>query len=251
MTPSITHAQAATIEAAGGVDSGQDAHIAAVIDLIGRGARHRSVPCRFDRLRRTAVMDARLRAVRGRRLRRRAVRILRDQHVAVVEVDRPLAKLADARENPAPSTPLRSRPTRRRPTPNQGPDRHHPDELRQRSRGMATIELIVTKRGTSPPIVEAPQPCLSHKDRAALNGSQSPATHHRDYRSRRTTRPARRRDPNLVTAHGVGIDIDTTGLLLVTADEKHHRLRSKARVPNALWGRSDTRLPRQNQPPQT
>lgn len=164
--PSITPDDAATIEVAGGVDTHQDTHTAAVIDLVGRVLGTEQFPAtpagyaallgwmrHFGRLVRVGVEGT---GVYGAGL----ARLLRDERVEVVEVDRPdrkarrfqgksdlidaiaAAKAAlsgertgtpkqrdghiEALRNLRVHRPQRDRPARRRPAPDQGPDRHRP-----------------------------------------------------------------------------------------------------------------------------
>jgi hypothetical protein len=102
-----------------------------------------------------------------------------------------------------------------------------PDEPRQRLRGMATTELILTCAALRPDRGDAGTPVT-----AAQTALRSLARRHQQHSIEITDLDelldplVAAISPNLVTAHGVGTD--TAGQLLVTAGENHDRLRSEA-----------------------
>ncbi|GGM55923.1 IS110 family transposase [Micromonospora sonchi] len=264
--PSITPEQAA-IEVVGGVDTHQDTHTAAVIDLVGRVLGTQQFPA-------TAVGYAALLAwMRGfGRLMCVGVegtgaygaglaRLLRDQDVNVIEVDRPdrktrrfqgksdpidaiqAAKAALAGERTG--TPkqrdgrveaLRNLRVARRSAVDQRADTQRqiktlivtaPDELRARLRGLGVTQLIATCANLRPDRADASTPATAVK--LAL---RSLARRHQQLTTEITDLDELLQplvaaiNPGLLAANGVGAD--TAGQLLVSAGENHARLNSEA-----------------------
>jgi len=265
--PSITPEEAAIFDIAGGVDTHQDTHTAAVIDLVGRVLGTQQFPA-------TAAGYAALLAwMRGFGQRLRVgvegtgaygaglARLLRDEGVDVIEVDRPdrktrrfqgksdpidaiqAAKAALAGERTG--TPkqrdgrveaLRNLRVARRSAVDQRADAQRqikalivtaPDELRARLRGLAVKQLITTCANLRPDRADAATPATA--TRIAL---RSLARRHQQL----TTEIADLDElleplvaainPGLLAANGVGADV--AGQLLVTAGENHDRLTSEA-----------------------
>jgi transposase len=200
--PSITPDQAA-IEVAGGVDTHQDTHTAAVIDLVGRVQGTQQFPATasgyaallawmrgFGRLGRVGVEGT---GAYGAGL----ARLLRDEHVDVIEVDRPdrktrrfqgksdpidaiqaaraalagertgLPKQRDGRVEA-----LRNLRVARRSAVKQRADTQRqiktlivtaPDQLRARLRGLALKQLIATCENLSPDRADAATPATAVK----------------------------------------------------------------------------------------
>lgn len=264
--PSITPEQAA-IEVVGGVDTHQDTHTAAVIDLVGRVLGTQQFPA-------TAVGYAALLAwMRGfGRLMCVGVegtgaygaglaRLLRDQDIDVIEVDRPdrktrrfqgksdpidaiqAAKAALAGERTG--TPkqrdgrveaLRNLRVARRSAVDQRADTQRqirtlivtaPDELRARLRGLGVTQLIATCANLRPDRADASTPATAVK--LAL---RSLARRHQQLTTEITDLDELLQplvaviNPRLLAANGVGAD--TAGQLLVSAGENHARLNSEA-----------------------
>ena len=263
--PSITPDQA-VIEVAGGVDTHLDTHTAAVIDAVGRVLGTEQFPAT------AAGYTALLAWMRGHgRLSRVGVegtgaygaglaRQLRDEHVEVIEVDRPnrktrrlqgksdpidaiaAAKAALAGERTG--TPkqrdsrveaLRNLRVARRSAVEQRADTQRqiktlivtaPDQLRARLRGLAVKQLITTCANLRPDRADAASPATAVK--LAL---RSLARRHQQLSVEITDLDELLEplvaaiNPDLVAAHGVGTDV--AGQLLVTAGENHDRLSSE------------------------
>jgi len=265
--PSITPEDAAIIDVTGGVDTHQDPHTAAVIDVVGRVLGSQQFPATaagyaallawmrgFGRLLRVGVEGT---GAYGAGL----ARLLRDEAVDVIEVDRPdrktrrfqgksdpidaiqAAKAALAGERTG--TPkqrdgrveaLRNLRVARRSAVDQRADAQRqikalivtaPDELRARLRGLAVKQLITTCANLRPDRADAATPATA--TRIAL---RSLARRHQQL----TTEIADLDElleplvaainPGLLAANGVGADV--AGQLLVTAGENHDRLTSEA-----------------------
>jgi transposase len=264
--PSITPDTAA-IEVAGGVDTHQDTHTAAVIDLVGRVLGTRQFPTTtagytallawmrgFGQLLRVGVEGT---GAYGAGLARR----LRDEQVEVIEVDRPnrktrrfqgksdpidavaAAKTALAGERTG--TPkqrdgrveaLRNLRVARRSAVEQRADTQRqikalivtaPDELRARLRGLSVKQLITACASRRPDRADAATPAT-----AVTIALRSLARRHQQL----TTEIAELDellDP-LVAAINPdllavhGVGTDVAGQLLVTAGENHHRLTHEA-----------------------
>ena len=265
--PSITPEEAAIFDIAGGVDTHQDTHTAAVIDLVGRVLGTQQFPA-------TAAGYAALLAwMRGFGQRLRVgvegtgaygaglTRLLRHEQVEVIEVDRPTrktrrfqgksdpidaiqaAKAALAGERTG--TPkqrdgrveaLRNLRVARRSAVDQRADAQRqikalivtaPDELRARLRGLAVKQLITTCANLRPDRADAATPATA--TRIAL---RSLARRHQQL----TTEIADLDEllEPLVAAINPGllaangVGADVAGQLLVTAGENHDRLTSEA-----------------------
>jgi transposase len=265
--PSITPENTAIIEVTGGVDTHQDTHTAAVIDLVGRVLGTQQFPATvpgyiallawmrgFARLQRVGVEGT---GAYGAGLARR----LRDEGVEVIEVDRPdrktrrfqgksdpidaiqAAKTALAGERTG--TPkqrdgrveaLRNLRVARRSAIDQRADAQRqikalivtaPDDLRTRLRGLAVSQLIDTCANLRPDRADAATPVTATK--IAL---RSLARRHQQL----TTEIADLDEllAPLVAAINPGllavngVGADVAGQLLVTAGENHDRLTSEA-----------------------
>ncbi len=265
--PSITPEDAAIIDVTGGVDTHQDTHTAAVIDVVGRVLGSQQFPATaagyatllawmrgFGRLLRVGVEGT---GAYGAGL----ARLLRDEGVDVIEVDRPdrktrrfqgksdpidaiqAAKTALAGERTG--TPkqrdgrveaLRNLRVARRSAVDQRADAQRqikalivtaPDELRARLRGLAVKDLITTCANLRPDRADAATPAT-----ATTIALRSLARRHQQL----TTEIADLDElleplvaainPGLLAANGVGADV--AGQLLVTAGENHDRLTSEA-----------------------
>ena len=265
--PSITPEDAAIIDVTGGVDTHQDTHTAAVIDMVGRVLGSQQFPATaagyaallawmrgFGRLLRVGVEGT---GAYGAGL----ARLLRDEGVDVSEVDRPdrktrrfqgksdpidaiqAAKAALAGERTG--TPkqrdgrveaLRNLRVARRSAVDQRADAQRqikalivtaPDELRARLRGLAVKDLITTCANLRPDRADAATPATA--TRIAL---RSLARRHQQL----TTEIADLDEllEPLVAAINPGllaangVGADVAGQLLVTAGENHDRLTSEA-----------------------
>ena len=265
--PSITPEDAAIIDVTGGVDTHQDTHTAAVIDMVGRVLGSQQFPATaagyaallawmrgFGRLLRVGVEGT---GAYGAGL----ARLLRDEGVDVSEVDRPdrktrrfqgksdpidaiaAAKTALAGERTG--TPkqrdgrveaLRNLRVARRSAVDQRADAQRqikalivtaPDELRARLRGLAVKDLITTCANLRPDRADAATPATA--TRIAL---RSLARRHQQL----TTEIADLDEllEPLVAAINPGllaangVGADVAGQLLVTAGENHDRLTSEA-----------------------
>jgi transposase len=264
--PSITPEQAA-IEVVGGVDTHQDTHTAAVIDLVGRVLG----TCQFPAT--AAGYTALLAWMHGHgRLRRVGVegtgaygaglaRLLHDERVEVIEVDRPNRKtrrfqgksdpidaiaaaqaaLAGQRtgipkQRDGRVEALRNLRVARRSAVEQRADTQRqmktlivtaPDELRARLRGLPVKQLIATCANWRPDRTDAANPATAVK--LAL---RSLARRHQQLTVEITDLDdlleplVAAINPDLIAVNGVGAD--TAGQLLVTAGENNHRLTSEA-----------------------
>jgi transposase len=256
--PSITPQDTAIIEVTGGVDTHLDTHTAAVIDPIGRVLGTQQFPATasgystllawmrgFGRLERIGVEGT---GAYGAGLARR----LRDEHLKVIEVDRPdrktrrfqgksdpidaiqAAKAALSGERTG--TPkqrdgrveaLRNLRVARRSAVDQRADAQRqiktlivtaPDELRTQLRGLAVKPLIST--------------CAASPATAAKIALRSLARRHQQLTTEITDLDelieplVAAINPALVAVNGVGAD--TAGQLLITAGENHDRLTSEA-----------------------
>jgi transposase len=265
--PSITPDDAAIIEVTGGVDTHLDTHTAAVIDPIGRVLGSEQFPATpagyaallawmrgFGPLRRVGVEGT---GAYGAGLARR----LRDEHLEVIEVDRPdrktrrfqgksdpidaiqAAKTALAGERTG--TPkqrdggveaLRNLRVARRSAVDQRADAQRqikalivtaPDDLRTQLRGLAVKQLISTCANLRPDRTDAATPST-----AAKIALRSLARRHQQLAVEVTDLDeiieplVAAINPALVAINGVGAD--TAGQLLITAGENHDRLTSEA-----------------------
>jgi transposase len=265
--PSITPEQAAIIEVAGGVDTHQDTHTAAVIDVVGRVLGTEQFPAGpagyaallawmqgFGRLVRIGVEGT---GAYGAGL----ARLLRDRDLQVVEVDRPdrktrrfqgksdpidaiqAAKTALAGERTG--TPkqrdgrieaLRNLRVARRSAIDQRADAQRQikalivtatQDLRERLRGLPVKVLIATCANLRPDLADAATPATATK--IAL---RSLARRHQQLTAEISDLDELL-DP-LVAAINPGlvatngVGTDVAGQLLVTAGENHDRLRSEA-----------------------
>jgi transposase len=264
--PSITP-ETAAFEVAGGVDTHQDTHTAAVIDLVGRVLGTQQFPAT------TAGYAALLAWMRGfGRLGRIGVegtgaygaglaRLLRSERAEVIEVDRPnrktrrfqgksdpidaiqAAKTALAGERTG--TPkqrdgrveaLRNLRVARRSAVEQRADAQRqikalivtaPDDMRARLRGLAVKQLIVTCAGLRPDHADAATPATATK--IAL---RSLARRHQQLTAEITDldevlEPLVAAISPTLLAAN-GVGADVAGQLLVTAGENHDRLTSEA-----------------------
>ncbi|MFC5188162.1 IS110 family RNA-guided transposase [Actinomadura harenae] len=263
MTPEDT----AISEVAGGVDTHQDTHTAAVIDQVGRVLGTEQFPATtagyaallawmrsFGRLGRVGVEGT---GAYGAGL----ARLLHDQGITVVEVDRPdrktrrfqgksdpidavqAAKTALAGERTG--TPkqrdgrieaLRNLRVARRSAVEQRADTQRqikalivtaPDQVRERLRHLPVRELIAVCADLRPDRTDAASPTA-----AAKIALRSLARRHRQLTAEiadldELLEPlVAAINPRLVAANGVGTDV--AGQLLVTAGQNHDRLRSEA-----------------------
>jgi transposase len=264
--PQITPADAAS-EVFGGVDTHQDTHTAAAIDQVGRVLGTQEFPATapgytallawmhgHGRLSRVGVEGT---GAYGAGL----ARLLRDEHITVVEVDRPdrktrrfqgksdpidaiqAARAALAGERTG--TPkqrdgrveaLRNLRVARRSAVEQRADTQRqmkalivtaPDELRARLRGQSAKQLITTCANLRPDPADAASPATAVK--LAL---RSLARRHQQLSTEITDLDELLEplvsaiNPRLLAANGVGAD--TAGQLLVSAGENHGRLASEA-----------------------
>ncbi|WP_435831907.1 IS110 family transposase [Nonomuraea fuscirosea] len=261
---SITPDNTPVSEVAGGVDTHQDTHTAAVIDPVGRVLGTEQFPatpagyaallawmCTFGQPIRvgegTGAYGAGL------------TRLLQAERIAVIEIDRPYRKARRFQGKSDPidaiaaakaalagdrtGTPkqrdgrieaLRTLRIARRSAVDQRADTQRqiktlivtaPDTLRLR--GLTSTKLIATCAALTPRPRPCRRPAHRHPDRAALPGPAPPAADRRDRRPRRTSaHPGHSDQPRLSAAHGVGTD--TAGQLLVTAGENHDRIPSEA-----------------------
>lgn len=265
--PSITPQDAAISAVAGGVDTHQDTHTAAVIDPVGRVLGTEQFPAtaagyrallswmrRFGCLGRVGVEGT---GVYGAGL----ARLLHDEGVEVIEVDRPDRK---ARRFQGKSDPidaiaaakaalagertgvpkrrdgrieaLRNLRVARRSAIGQRADTQRqikalivtaPDEVRERLRGLGTRQLIASCAGLRPDRGDASCPAT-----AAKIALRSLARRHRQLSAEiadldELLEPlVAAINPRLVAANGVGTDV--AGQLLVTAGHNHDRLTSEA-----------------------
>ncbi|MDQ7910686.1 IS110 family transposase [Phytohabitans sp. ZYX-F-186] len=263
--PSITPDEAA-IEVVGGIDTHQDTHTAAVIDLVGRVLGTEQFPAT------TAGYTALLAWMRrhGQLLRvgvegtgaygAGLARLLHQQHVEVIEVDRPdrktrrlagksdpidaiaAAKTALAGERTG--TPkqrdgrveaLRNLRVARRSAVEQRADTQRqiktlivtaPDDLRARLRGLAVKKLITTCANLRPDRADAASPAT-----AAKLALRTLARRHQQL-SVEITDLDELLDPLVAAINPAlvavhGVGADTAGQLLVTAGENHDRLASE------------------------
>jgi transposase len=265
--PSITPQDATIIEVAGGVDTHQDTHTAAVIDMVGRVLGTEQFPAdaagyaallswmrRFGCLVQVGVEGT---GAYGAGL----ARLLADQHVEVMEVDRPdrktrrfqgksdpidavqAAKTALAGERTgAPkrrggrTEALRNLRVARRSAVDQRADAQRqikalivtaPDDLRERLRGLPVKALIAACASWRPDRADAATPAT-----AAKIALRSLARRHQQLTAEIADLDelldplVAAINPGLVAANGVGTDV--AGQLLVTAGDNHDRLRSEA-----------------------
>jgi transposase len=256
----------AAVEVIGGVDTHQDTHTAAVIDLVGRVLGTEQFPATV------AGYTALLAWMRGHgRLGRVGVegtgaygaglaRLLHDERVEVIEVDRPSRKTRRFQGKSDPidaiaaaktalaaqriGTPkqrdgrveaLRNLRVARRSAVEQRADTQRqiktlivtaPDELRARLRGLTVKQLITTCATLRPDPADAARPVTAVK--LAL---RSLARRHQQlsteiaYLEELLEPLVAAINPDLLATNGVGAD--TAGQLLVTAGENHHRLTSE------------------------
>jgi transposase len=265
--PSITQQDTAIGEVAGGVDTHQDTHTAAVVDPVGRVLGTEQFPAtaagyaallswmrRFGVLGRVGVEGT---GVYGAGL----ARLLHDEGVEVIEVDRPdrkarrfqgksdpidaiaAAKTALAGERAG--TPkqrdgrieaLRNLRVARRSAVDQRADAQRqikalivtaPDELRGRLRGLGARQLIATCANLRPDRGGACCPATAAKIalRSLARRHQRLSAEIADLDELLEPLVAAI-NPRLVAAGGVGTDV--AGQLLVTAGHNHDRLRSEA-----------------------
>jgi transposase len=265
--PSITPEDAAIIDVTGGVDTHQDTHTAAVIDVVGRVLGSQQFPATaagyaallawmrgFGRLRRVGVEGS---GAYGAGL----ARLLHDEAVDVIEVDRPdrktrrfqgksdpidaiqAAKAALAGERTG--TPkqrdgrveaLRNLRVARRSAVDQRADAQRQikalivtasDELRTRLRGLAVKDLITTCANLRPDRADAATPATATRIalRCLARRHQQLSTEIADLDELLEPLVAAI-NPGLLAANGVGADV--AGQLLVTAGENHDRLTSEA-----------------------
>ncbi|NBE80948.1 IS110 family RNA-guided transposase [Micromonospora rubida] len=265
--PPITPDVASIIEVTGGVDTHLDTHTAAVLDPIGRVLGTQQFPATaagyaallawmrgFGRLQRAGIEGT---GAYGTGLARR----LRDERVAVIEVDRPdrktrrfqgksdpidaiqAAKTALAHERT--SIPkqrdgsveaLRNLRVARRSAVDQRADAQRqiktlivtaPDDLRAQLRGLAVKQLISTCANLRPDRTDAATPGTAAKIalRSLARRHQQLAVEIADLDELLEPLVAAI-NPTLVAVNGVGAD--TAGQLLVTAGENHGRLTSEA-----------------------
>lgn len=265
--PSITPEEAGIIEVAGGVDTHQDTHTAAVIDQVGRVLGTRQFPadpagytallawmCTLGRLVGVGVEGT---GAYGAGL----ARLLRDRDVAVVEVDRPdrktrrfqgksdpidaiaAAKTALAAERTGVPKQrdgqieaLRNLRVARRSAVDQRADAQRqiktlivtaPDGIRERLRGLAVKELIAVCASLRPDRTDAATPIT-----AAKIALRSLARRHQQL-SVEVTDLDELLEPlvaaiNPALVAANGVGTDVAGQLLVTAGQNHDRLRSEA-----------------------
>jgi transposase len=265
--PSITPDTATIIEVAGGVDTHQDTHTAAVIDQVGRVLGTQQFPTtpagyaallawmrEFGRLGRVGVEGT---GAYGAGL----ARLLRDEQVEVIEVDRPdrktrrfqgksdpidaIAAAKTALAGQRTGTPkqrdgkveaLRNLRVARRSAVDQRADTQRqirtlivtaPDELRARLRGLTAIQLIATCANLRPDRADAASPGTAVK--IAL---RSLSRRHQQL-STEVADLDELLEVLVATINPallavVGVGADVAGQLLVTAGENHNRLTSEA-----------------------
>jgi transposase len=265
--PSITPDDAAIIEVTGGVDTHLDTHTAAVIDPIGRVLGTQQFPATpagyaallawmrgFGPLRRVGIEGT---GAYGAGLARR----LRDEHLEVIEVDRPdrktrrfqgksdpidaiaAAKTALAgertgipKQRDGRVEALRNLRVARRSAVDQRADAQRqiktlivtaPDDLRTQLRGLAVKPLISTCVNLRPDRTDAATPGTAAKIalRSLARRHQQLAVEVADLDELIEPLVAAI-NPALVAVNGVGAD--TAGQLLITAGENHDRLTSEA-----------------------
>jgi transposase len=265
--PSITPEDAAIIEVAGGVDTHCDTHTAAVIDMVGRVLGTEQFPAdaagyadllawmrSFGLLLRVGVEGT---GVYGAGL----ARLLADEQVEVIEVDRPdrkarrfqgksdpidaiaAAKAALAQERTGfPKQrdgrieALRNLRVARRSAVDQRAHAQRqikalivtaPEEIRERLRRLPATELIITCANLRPDRADAAAPATATKIalRSLARRHQQLTTEIHDLDQLLDPLVATI-NPGLVTANGVGTDV--AGQLLITAGQNHDRLRSEA-----------------------
>ncbi|HEX9771125.1 MAG TPA: IS110 family transposase [Kiloniellales bacterium] len=265
--PSITPDDAAIIEVTGGVDTHLDTHTAAVIDPIGRVLGTQQFPATpagyaalltwmrgFGPLRRVGIEGT---GAYGAGLARR----LRDEHLEVIEVDRPdrktrrfqgksdpidaiaAAKTALAgertgipKQRDGRVEALRNLRVARRSAVDQRADAQRqiktlivtaPDDLRTQLRGLAVKPLISTCANLRPDRTDAATPATAAKIalRSLARRHQQLAVEVADLDELIEPLVAAI-NPALVAVNGVGAD--TAGQLLITAGENHDRLTSEA-----------------------
>jgi transposase len=263
--PSITP-DATLIEVFGGVDTHQDTHTAAAIDQVGRllGTHEFAGAVGYAALLAWMREHGRLNRVGvegtgayGAGL----ARLLRDEHVDVIEVDRPdrktrrfqgksdpidaiqaaRAALAGQRtgipkQRDGRVEALRNLRVVRRSAVEQRADTQRqmktlivtaPDALRTRLRSLSIKQLIATCANLRPAPADAAAPAI-----AAEHALRSLARRHQQLTTEITDLDELLEplvtaiNPRLLAAHGVGPD--TAGQLLVTAGENHDRLTSEA-----------------------
>ncbi|BCB89719.1 hypothetical protein Psuf_070320 [Phytohabitans suffuscus] len=264
--PTITP-HTAPAKVVGGVDTHLDTHTAAVVDTVGRVLGTEQFPAT------TAGYTALLAWMRGHgQLARVGVegtgaygaglaRLLHEQGVEVIEVDRPNRKTRRSQGKSDPidaitaaktalagqrtGTPkqrdgrieaLRNLRVARRSAVEQRADTQRqiktlivtaPDQLRTRLRGLAVKQLIATCATLRPDQADAATPAT-----AAKLALRSLARRHQQLSAEITDLDELLQplvaaiNPALAAAHGVGTD--TAGQLLVTAGENHHRLTCEA-----------------------
>jgi transposase len=255
------------IEVAGGVDTHSDTHTAAVIDSVGRVLGSQQFPAdpggyamllawmrTFGRLTRVGVEGT---GAYGAGL----ARLLHDQGVEVVEVDRPDRKTRRFQGKSDPIDAVQAAKTalagHRTGTPKQRDGRVEavrclriarrsavdqradvqrqiktlivtaPDDLRERLRSLPVRDLIVTCAALRPDRADAASPTTAVKIalRSLARRHQHLATEITDLDEILGALVAAI-NPALIAANGVGTDV--AGQLLVTAGENHDRLASEA-----------------------
>jgi transposase len=265
--PLITPEDAAIIDVTGGVDTHQDTHTAAVIDSVGRVLGTRQFPATasgyaalltwirgFGRLLRVGVEGT---GAYGAGLER----LLREQDVEVIEVDRPdrktrrfqgksdpidaiqAAKTALAGERTGVAKQrggrveaLRNLRVARRSAVDQRADAQRQikalivtahDDLRAQLRGLSVKQLIATCANLRPDRADAATPVTATKIalRSLSRRHQQLGTEIADLDELLEPLVAAI-NPGLLAVNGVGADV--AGQLLVTAGENHDRLTSDA-----------------------
>jgi transposase len=265
--PSITPYDQAIIEVAGGVDTHCDTHTAAVIDPVGRILGSRQFPAdpagyaalltwmrSFGDLQRVGVEGT---GAYGSGL----ARLLREQQIEVVEVDRPDRKTRRFQGKSDPIDAVQAAKTalagQRTGTPKQRDGRVEavrclrvarrsavdqradaqrqiktlivtaPDDLRERLRALAIKELITACAGLRPDRTDVASPATAVKIalRSLARRHQQLTVEITDLDELLDTLVAAI-NPALIAANGVGTDV--AGQLLVTAGENHDRLTSEA-----------------------
>ncbi|MFF5265551.1 IS110 family transposase [Actinomadura viridis] len=263
----MTHEEAAIIDIAGGVDTHQDTHTAAVIDMVGRVLGTRQFPANpagyaellawmrtFGRLLQVGIEGT---GAYGAGL----ARLLRDERVEVIEVDRPdrkarrfqgksdpidaIAAAKSALAGERTGTPkrrdgrieaLRNLRVARRSAVDQRADTQRqikalivtaPDELRERLRGLAARQLITTCANLRPDRDDAASPAT-----AAKIALRSLARRHQQL-SAEITDLDQLLEPLVAAINpdlvaANGVGTDVAGQLLVTAGDNHDRLTSEA-----------------------
>ncbi|MET8008309.1 IS110 family transposase [Nonomuraea glycinis] len=263
----MTSEDATIVEVAGGVDTHQDTHTAAVIDPVGRVLGTEQFPATstgyagllawmrgFGRLTRVGIEGT---GAYGAGL----ARLLRDQDFDVVEVDRPdrktrrfqgksdpidaIAAAKAALAGDRTGTPkqrdgrieaLRNLRVARRSAVDQRADTQRqikalivtaPDEVRERLRGLAVKELITTCAGLRPDRTDADRPAT-----AAKIALRSLARRHQQLTIEiadldELLNPLVAAINPRLVAAN-GVGTDVAGRLLVTAGENHDRLHSEA-----------------------